>query len=459
MAVTAQAGVVGVNLVRPDQPDRRRAGQETVGVEEELFTIVEIGVHARRDRVAQGQEVLAIEVRDEDALVAALEQVQLAVGFLLELIEIRRVPLVAVLAEVAEGPHAEVGVAEQKTAEIAVERLDARAHRNEIVVGADVGDLDLAERLLQGDVLAAPRDAGFRSGVDAVALAQVDVVQVELRGDAQGPVARLERGVALEQLERKNRVRQERVLAAVAEELFRAGVLGAHAGRRRHDAVFERRFRNRGQHHEDVVADDRQIALEHVLIVGIEAAIAHERILAVLPLVARPVGESLPPAIGHGNEVRHRIAHGNLERRPLAGRNGHLALKRDEARVLDGDDIHPRREAAHREGAVRRRHGLTLGVGLLAAHRHRDARQRDAAAVFHGAGHGGARTLRQRRRRRRQQRQAQRERCEKSAHSLPSIRTNSTRNSNVANDTRSPSSSRRGPGAGLPFTAVPLTLF
>ena len=59
--------------------------------------------------------------------------------------------------------------------------------------------------------------------------------------------------------------------------------------------------------------------------------------------------------------------------------------------------IHPRREAADREGAVRRGHGLALGVGLLAAHRHRDARQRDAAAVFHGAGDGGARTLRQRR--------------------------------------------------------------
>ena len=39
-----------------------------------------------------------------------------------------------------------------------------------------------------------------------------------------GPVARLERGVALEQLERENRARQERELATVAEERIRYGV-------------------------------------------------------------------------------------------------------------------------------------------------------------------------------------------------------------------------------------------
>ena len=155
------------------------------------------------------------------------------------------VPLVAVPAPGAEQPHAEVGVAEQEPAEVAVERLDAGAHRDEVEVGADVEQLDLAERLLQREVLAPPRAAFLRRDVEDVALAHVDVVEVELRRDAERPVARLERGVALEQLEREDRARQHRVLLALAEELLRSGLLGADARTASARAVLERRLRDR----------------------------------------------------------------------------------------------------------------------------------------------------------------------------------------------------------------------
>ena len=61
-----------------------------------------------------------------------------------------------------------------------------------------------------------------------------------------------------------------------------------------------------------------QIALEHVLFVRIEAAIAHERILAILLLVALPVGNLQTPAIGHRDEVRDGVAQHDVERGPLA---------------------------------------------------------------------------------------------------------------------------------------------
>src|SRR5689334_3564575 len=62
----------------------------------------------------------------------------------------------------------------------------------------------------------------------------------------------------------------------------RLRLLGADTRRRRYNAILEWRLRDRRQRHEDVVADDRQVALEDVLVVGIEAAIGDERIFTVL---------------------------------------------------------------------------------------------------------------------------------------------------------------------------------
>src|SRR5216684_704596 len=145
MAVAAEAGVVGLHLMRLDEADRRRLHKEAVLVVEEAGALVEVRMEARRDRVAGRQEILTEVVRDDDLLIAPLEQVQLAVGLLLELIERRDVPLILVAAPRAEQPHAEVRVAIEEAAEIARERLDAGTHRDEVVVRSDVGQLDLAE--------------------------------------------------------------------------------------------------------------------------------------------------------------------------------------------------------------------------------------------------------------------------------------------------------------------------
>ena len=71
-------------------------------------------MEAGRDRVAGGQEVLAEDVGDDDLLLALLEGVQLAVGVLLEQVEVRGVLLPAVVDGVAEEARAQVDVAEEE---------------------------------------------------------------------------------------------------------------------------------------------------------------------------------------------------------------------------------------------------------------------------------------------------------------------------------------------------------
>src|SRR4051795_880665 len=134
MAVAAKAGIERLHFVRADVADRRRLHQEPVLVEEEPGALVEVGVEARRNRVALREEVLPEVVRDYHFLIAPLEQFQLAVGFLLQLIERGDVPLIAVAAEGAEQADAEVGVAIEEAAEVARERLNAGANRHEVVV-------------------------------------------------------------------------------------------------------------------------------------------------------------------------------------------------------------------------------------------------------------------------------------------------------------------------------------
>src|SRR5581483_9463955 len=108
----------------------------------------EVGVEARRDRVALRQEILAEVVGDDHFLLAAIEGVQLAVRFLLELIERGHVPLIAVASPRAEEADAEVRVAVEKSAEVAGEGLNAGADGNEVVVRSDVGELHLTEPFL-----------------------------------------------------------------------------------------------------------------------------------------------------------------------------------------------------------------------------------------------------------------------------------------------------------------------
>src|SRR5262249_57593542 len=125
--------------------------------------------------------------------------------------------LVMVGAEVTEDPRAQVLVDEDESAEVADELLDAQTSGGEVVVGREVAEVVLDEELGEADVLLVARGPLAHVGVDDAALVHLQEVEVEDAGGAKLPVARLERGVALEHRERQDEVVVEEELVRVAE--------------------------------------------------------------------------------------------------------------------------------------------------------------------------------------------------------------------------------------------------
>src|SRR5439155_24380091 len=186
---------------RDDRADRRRPDDELVPVEVYVVGVIAVVVKAQLRGVAGPDRILAVVVRDRYVFLARIEDiahedtVQAAVGVLLERTEVGEVVLVAVRAVVAEEADAEVVVGENEAAEVAAEALDPRAGGNEVVPRGEIGDVVLDERLLQRDVIVFACRPPGGIDIDRVSLADVDVVDVEDRRQAELPVTRLEGGV------------------------------------------------------------------------------------------------------------------------------------------------------------------------------------------------------------------------------------------------------------------------
>src|SRR5207245_11055886 len=100
--------------------------------------VVLVVVHTELSCVARPDEILPVKVGDDHLLMAPAERVQAAVGVLLEEMEIREVVLPAVRVQGAKDAHARLLLNEEEPAKVAAKPLDARAHREEVIVGADV---------------------------------------------------------------------------------------------------------------------------------------------------------------------------------------------------------------------------------------------------------------------------------------------------------------------------------
>ena len=154
------------------------------------------------ERVSGHGEVLDVQVRDADALVAKVRRVEAAVRVLLEHLEAGHVPLEAARSPRAEQAHARLRILEDEAAEVAEERLDAGADRDEVVARPDLPQLDLADQLLRPDVIVLAVGALRDVDVDDAALAHRQVVVL------RPTVARIlsrpdEAGVPVEHLERQ----------------------------------------------------------------------------------------------------------------------------------------------------------------------------------------------------------------------------------------------------------------
>ncbi len=94
----------------------------------------------------------------------------------------------AVAAKIAEDADAGLFVDEEETAEVGVELLDAGAHGNEIVIGAEVGEFYFHEGFLQADAGVEAIGAVAHVGADDAEFAYVEIVEADFRGDANAPV-------------------------------------------------------------------------------------------------------------------------------------------------------------------------------------------------------------------------------------------------------------------------------
>src|SRR3546814_2989281 len=102
-------------------------------------------------------------------------------------------------SDVCSSDLAELAVVEQKTAEIALERLDADADRVEVVAVAVVAEMLVDEGFLHTDEMVEAMALLRGTHVEHAPFGHVDIVDVIGEGQAIFDVGRLEGGIALDQ--------------------------------------------------------------------------------------------------------------------------------------------------------------------------------------------------------------------------------------------------------------------
>src|SRR5216684_7734712 len=102
--------------------------------------------------------------------------------------KISQVVFNAAALQVAKDAQAGLLIHKKKTAEVGVELLDAGACGNEIVIRAQVVELDFDEGFLQTEMIVKAVGPAARIGSDNAKLSHIQIVQAELRCDADPPI-------------------------------------------------------------------------------------------------------------------------------------------------------------------------------------------------------------------------------------------------------------------------------
>src|SRR5262249_178654 len=123
------------------------------------------------------------------------------------------------------------------------------------------------------------RFAFARILIDDAVLARPQEIDVGEAGDLEAPVYRFERGVAFEHVERKDEVLVDGIQPPAAETFATAGFVGADVLRNREPLDVGEALAREIEVQENVVADDRVIAFQDVLVIWVEdAALAESRV-------------------------------------------------------------------------------------------------------------------------------------------------------------------------------------
>ncbi len=205
-------------------------------------------------RVAGKEKVLQIDVCQNDLLVAALESVEAAVGVLFQELEVGGVVFDAVTVRAAEDAQAGLLVDKEEPAEISVELLNAGSGGDEIVVVAEIVQLHFHKGFLEAEMVVKAVGAVTHVRADDAKLANVEIVETDLGGDADAPIDRLERRVAVEKIEAETQSLIEEGLFPASKKTRTAGLHSTHAAGRRNSAAIEEGFRRSGDVQENLLA-------------------------------------------------------------------------------------------------------------------------------------------------------------------------------------------------------------
>ena len=337
--------------MRAHRPDGRRPDDAAVRVVVRA-AVIEVRVEAPLRRVALPQEILAIEIRDHDFLLAVVEGVQLRVRVLLAHVEAGHVVLETIVYCIAEDPRAEIDVVENESAKVGVERLKPAAKGEEVVVIRQVSEVNFNGRLLQRQKI----PGAFRVARSAIAsslsdlpvqqpidvrrvrhgtivrrrrvvvaadgttrirrhharLARIEVVHVVNRFEFDRPFHRLERRLALEELHRESEIVLNPHLLALTVKLVRARHRRAHSAGRRHATKLHFRLRTRRKVQENILPDDRHVALEHALLVRMPKL----RLRRSIRLLRHAAGVAPPRHETDAPPVWSRLGIGRIRIRP-----------------------------------------------------------------------------------------------------------------------------------------------
>src|SRR6185369_11137484 len=110
-----------------------------------------------------------------------------------------------------------VGVGENEAAKVADELLRAGPHRGKVVIGTEIGQLGLKKPLFQCVVKSRAGRAFADVRIDDRQLIDDQMIDVENLRDLDSPIGGLERGVAMDQIERQDHVVLQEELIRVAE--------------------------------------------------------------------------------------------------------------------------------------------------------------------------------------------------------------------------------------------------
>ncbi len=174
----------------------------------------------------------------------------------------------AIVVVIAENANAEICVVENKTAEIAHERLNAGSHGNKIVIVRQIAHANFAERFLQRVKFFLPRRPVLRIRIHDVSLFHVDVVAVVNAENAQCPIDGLKCGFTLEKIHTDRKIVRVEKLIAQPKKLRTVRARRAHTTRCGQLARFELKKILRSDVEENVLTDDWRVAFEFALQVG-----------------------------------------------------------------------------------------------------------------------------------------------------------------------------------------------